>query len=78
MQKIRSKKHCKKSSDDDSLAPKHFCMLHTNDDHWTIDCTVVKDQVTRMCAAWSAQSPAECSGKKLENKCQENDKSDML
>jgi hypothetical protein len=32
-----------------------------------------------MCADWSAQSPAERSGKKLENKREENEKkNDML
>jgi hypothetical protein len=42
-------------------------MLHSHkkDDHWTNDCTVFKDQVARMRAAWSAQSPAEDSHKKV-------------
>jgi hypothetical protein len=77
--KRKGQKHHKKLSDDNNaLAPKCFCILHKKDDHWTNDCMVIKDQVTRMCSAWSAQSPAEHSCKKCENKqCQAQDKNDF-
>jgi hypothetical protein len=55
--KQRGQKHHKKPSDDNNaLAPSHFCILHKKVNHWTNDCTVLKDQVTRMHTAWSACS----------------------
>jgi hypothetical protein len=50
--KQKGQKHRKKSSDDNNVpGPKHFCILHKKDDHWTNDCMVIKDQVARMCTA---------------------------
>jgi hypothetical protein len=73
-----SKHHKKSSNDDDALVPKCFCVLHNKDNHWSNDYTVMKEQVARMCTAWSNQSPAEHSCKKCENKQhQEYDKKEL-
>jgi len=71
--KTKDKSRKKKSSGNDSssMARKRFCLLHIKDDHWTDNCSVVKEQINAMHAAWSNQTLAEQSHKNCEQEQQQ-------